>query len=54
MDKDEQYRHYTAVLFITTRKSYFKMVSRDSDYSKETRRHVWLLLMGLIETWDII
>ena len=54
MDKDEQYRYYTAMLFVTAREGYFKMAARDSGFSKETRHHIWLCLMGLMETWDII
>ena len=56
MNKDELYRHYAAVLFenATARKYYFEKMSRDSGFSKETRHHAWLCLMGLIETWDMI
>lgn len=56
MDKDEQYRYYAAVLFseATTREYYFEHTAAGSDYSKRTKHCVWLCLMGLMETWDII
>lgn len=56
MDKDEQYRYYAAVLFseATTREYYFEYTAVGSDYSERAKHCVWLCLMGLMETWDMI
>ena len=56
MEKDEQYRHYVKVIFGTdnTRNCYLIHLLNDNHYDQKSKRYVWLILMGLIETWDII
>lgn len=56
MDKDEQYKYYAEVIFseASTREYYFEHTAADSGYSERTKHCVWLCLMGLMETWDMI
>jgi len=56
MEKDEQYRYYVKAIFGTdhTRNCFLTHLSKDSSYGQRSKRYVWLIVMGLMETWDII
>jgi len=55
MEKDEQYKHYVKTVFGTdyTRNCYLTQLLKTSPLDQKSKRYVWLVLMGLMETWDI-
>jgi len=51
MTDDEKYRGIVQILL--TDHAYFVSVATEN-YYKEVRHRVWLQLLGLMETWDLI